>query len=170
MQIQIVPALADNYIFMLLSDSTEDAAAVDPGDAAPVLQYLAKTGRRLTAILNTHHHQDHTGGNKALLSHFPRIPVYGGLGDRGRIPDQTGFLKEGDSITVCGRNAAILDVPGHTRCSMCVNPPASTRIMSGLQRGSKDSKLPRFCESQLFHFCSKRNVKPIHSFAGTTRI
>jgi hydroxyacylglutathione hydrolase len=67
MQIQIIPALADNYIFILLDDSELEAAAVDPGDATPVLQFLTKTKRTLTAILNTHHHHDHTGGNAALL-------------------------------------------------------------------------------------------------------
>ena len=60
-----VPAFEDNYIW-LVSDS-RDAVVVDPGDAAPVEAYLARRGWRLTAILLTHHHQDHVGGVKALL-------------------------------------------------------------------------------------------------------
>jgi len=116
MQIVTIPALSDNYIYMLI-DEFEPllATAVDPGEAEPVLCYLQQTGRRLAAILNTHHHRDHTGGNSALLRKFPGIPVYGGADDRGRIPGQTDFLREKDEIAVCGNLASILDIPGHTR-------------------------------------------------------
>ena len=115
MQVITLQALADNYIFMILSEAGPDAAAVDPGEAEPVVQYLQETGRRLTAILNTHHHGDHVGGNGKLLQRFPGIPVYGGAGDQGRIPGQSVFLKEGDEIAVCGTKACVLDVPGHTK-------------------------------------------------------
>jgi hydroxyacylglutathione hydrolase len=108
-------AFTDNYIFMLYDDPAREAVAVDPGDATPALQYLQRTGRRLTAILNTHHHGDHVGGNRALLERFPGIPIFGGAGDRGRIPGQTGFLKEGNQIVVCGTHVRVLEVPGHTR-------------------------------------------------------
>ncbi len=115
MQVITLQALADNYIFVILSDTAPEAAIVDPGDAEPVFGYLQNTGRRLTAILNTHHHGDHVGGNSQLLKRFPGIPVYGGAGDRGRIPGQSVFLGEGDEIAVCGTKARILEVPGHTK-------------------------------------------------------
>ncbi len=115
MKVITIPAFTDNYIFLLLDDLSADLGVVDPGDAQPVLQYLKKNGRRLTSILNTHHHRDHTGGNKELLKHYPAIPVNGGAGDRGRIPGQTEFLGEGDEVSVSGAKARILDVPGHTR-------------------------------------------------------
>src|SRR5512137_2277252 len=98
MQVITLRALADNYIFLLLNEASPEAAAVDPGEAAPVLGYLQNAGRRLTAILVTHHHGDHTGGNRQLLQRFPGITVYGGLGDRGRIAGQSVFLDEGDEI------------------------------------------------------------------------
>jgi hydroxyacylglutathione hydrolase len=115
MQMIALPALADNYIFLLFDDLDQEAAVVDPGVAAPVLDSLWQAGRRLMAILNTHHHSDHTGGNRKLLDVFPGIPVFGGAGDRGRIPGQTHFLQEGDEIVVCNKTARILDIPGHTR-------------------------------------------------------
>ena len=115
MQVITIPALSDNYIFLLLNDTVREAAVVDPGVADPVLTYLQKTGCRLTAILNTHHHGDHTGGNRELLKAFPGIPVLGGSGDRGRIPGQTAYLEEGDEMVVSGVKARVLDVPGHTR-------------------------------------------------------
>jgi hydroxyacylglutathione hydrolase len=115
MRIIAIQALSDNYIFLLLDDQAQDLAVVDPGDANPVLAYLRGSGRRLTAILNTHHHGDHTGGNMALLEQFPGIPVYGGAGDRGRIPRQTAFLNEGNEIAVCDAKARILELSGHTK-------------------------------------------------------
>jgi hydroxyacylglutathione hydrolase len=115
MQIITLRALADNYIFLLLDDAGIEAAVVDPGDAAPVARYLQDSGRRLAAILITHHHSDHTGGNKELLNRFPGIPVFGGAGDRGRIPGHTVFLKDGDEFVICGASARVLEVPGHTK-------------------------------------------------------
>jgi len=114
MHIATLPALSDNYIFILVDNTARQAAAVDPGDAEPVLQYLEKNGLKLTAILNTHHHYDHTGGNRSLLQRYPKIPVYAGAGDRGKIPGQTEYLREGDEIMVSGSKAGILDIPGHT--------------------------------------------------------
>jgi hydroxyacylglutathione hydrolase len=115
MQVITLRALSDNYIYLLLNDAAPEAAVVDPGDAAPVLWHLQNSGRRLTAILNTHHHGDHTGGNADLAKRFPGIPVYAGVVDRGRIPGQSVFLKENDEIDVCGARAGVLEVPGHTK-------------------------------------------------------
>ncbi len=115
MRVAVLRAFADNYIFMLLDGSAPEAAVVDPGDPGLVLSYLQRTGHRLTAILNTHHHNDHVGGNRALLERFPRIPVFAGAGDHGRVPGQTAFLKEDDEIPVCGAKARVLELPGHTK-------------------------------------------------------
>jgi len=115
MQVVTLRAFTDNYVYLLLDEAAPEAAVVDPGEAGLVLERLKSAGCRLTAILNTHHHGDHVGGNRALLKRFPGIPVFGSAGDRGRIPGQTAFLKEGDEIFVCGAKARVLDVPGHTR-------------------------------------------------------
>jgi hydroxyacylglutathione hydrolase len=114
-QVTTLRALADNYIYLLLNEAAAEAAVVDPGDAAPVLWHLQNSGRRLAAVLITHHHRDHTGGNAHLLKKFPGIPVYASATDRGRVAGQSVFLRENDEIKVCGANARILEVPGHTR-------------------------------------------------------
>jgi hydroxyacylglutathione hydrolase len=124
MQVKTLRAFADNYIFLILNDASPELAVVDPGDAKPVLRYLSNSGRSLTSILITHHHGDHTGGNSALLEHFPGIPVYGGAGDRGRIRGQSVFLREGDEIAVCDSKARILEVPGHTKTHIAYFFPA----------------------------------------------
>jgi hydroxyacylglutathione hydrolase len=106
-----IPAFSDNYIWVVREGAA--AAVVDPGDAEPVLAYLEREGLALTAIVTTHHHGDHVGGNAALLARFP-VPVFGPAQER--IPGRTHALAEGDAITVPGvaLKLRVLDVPGHT--------------------------------------------------------
>jgi len=115
MQIERLPALSDNYIFLLYDRDRQEAAVVDPAEAAPVLRQLEALGATLVAILNTHHHSDHVGANTRLLQQFPQAIVYGGAEDRGRIPGQQVFLQEGDRVTFSDRTATVLFIPGHTR-------------------------------------------------------
>jgi hydroxyacylglutathione hydrolase len=87
---------------------------VDPGDADAVI--FAMEQRQLTpvAILCTHHHWDHTGGNQELVARY-QIPVYGPHGEK--IPACTHPLKEGDTLALAGSGTTfqVLEVPGHTR-------------------------------------------------------
>ncbi len=110
MKIIPIPAFDDNYIWLIRNGHY--AAAVDPGDAEPVLEYLDRHGLRLAAILNTHHHGDHTGGNEDLLRHA-NAPVFGPR--RENIPAVTHPVGEGDAVKLPGlAEFAVLDVPGHT--------------------------------------------------------
>ncbi|NJK40296.1 MAG: hydroxyacylglutathione hydrolase [Acaryochloridaceae cyanobacterium SU_2_1] len=114
MEIYQLPAFADNYLYILQDLERKIAAVVDPGDPIPVLQKLRELDTPLVAIFNTHHHSDHIGGNRQLLQHFPQAVVYGGAGDRGRIPGQQVFLQDGDRLEFGDRKAEVLFVPGHT--------------------------------------------------------
>jgi hydroxyacylglutathione hydrolase len=106
-----IPAFKDNYLW-LVHDGVH-AAAVDPGDAAPILDYLRGHQLTLTAILLTHHHADHIGGVPALLAHAA-VPVFGPRHDG--IAAVTAPLGEGDAVEVPGLalSLRVLDVPGHT--------------------------------------------------------
>jgi len=133
MQIYRLPALSDNYIFLLHHPDQNIAAVVDPADAKPVLQKLAQIGATLVAIFNTHHHADHVGGNAKLLQSFPEAIVYGGAIDRGRIPGQQVFLQEGDCVTFGDRTAEVFFVPGHTRAHIAYYfPPTDANEMGDL--------------------------------------
>ena len=114
MKIARIPALSDNYIFLLWDETQKIAAVVDPAEATPVLKKLAEIDAQLVAIFNTHHHGDHVGGNQKLIQKFPNLCVYGGEEDRGRIPGQQVFLKEGDTVQFAGREGKVYFVPGHT--------------------------------------------------------
>jgi hydroxyacylglutathione hydrolase len=106
-----IPAFADNYIWFLRDGDV--GAIVDPGDAAPVIAFLERTGISPCAILATHHHGDHVGGIPALLARG-QVPVFGPA--RERIPGRTQALAGGDRIVVPGIDATfdVIDVPGHT--------------------------------------------------------
>ncbi len=115
MKIYRLPALSDNYIFLLYDAETSTAGVVDPAESRPVLQKLTELGATLTAIFNTHHHGDHVGANRQLLQSFPATVIYGGAEDAGRIPGQQIYLKEGDTVNFAGRTGQVFFVPGHTR-------------------------------------------------------
>lgn len=114
MEIGRLPVFQDNYVFLLIDRQQRAAAVIDPGDPGPVITALAESNLTLTAILNTHHHRDHTGGNEILLHRFPGIPVFGGASDRGRIPGQTAFLEDGAHLEILGHPVQVFHVPGHT--------------------------------------------------------
>lgn len=107
-----VPAFNDNYLW-LINDGV-NAAVLDPGDAAPVIDALNANHLSLAAILLTHHHADHVGGVPDLLQRF-KVPVFGPRAEQ--IPDVTVPLAEGDraAIPELSLRFSVLDVPGHTR-------------------------------------------------------
>ena len=111
--IDILPALKDNYIYLGYHPQKNQAFVVDPGADAPVRHALARRGCSLDAILITHHHHDHVGGVAALVGEFS-CPVIGPDSERVRIPGLDHGIKGGDSIDVCGLQARVLATPGHT--------------------------------------------------------
>ncbi len=112
--IAAIPVLTDNYSWAIHGIDATRIIIVDPGEAKPILNYLAKNNLKLDAILLTHHHWDHTGGVQSLLSHFPDIAIYGSKLDE--IPGITHFIKENEVIILENLSAPIhiLAIPGHT--------------------------------------------------------
>ena len=104
-----LPAFADNYIWMLQLES--GAIVVDPGEAGPVLDALARRQVKLAAILVTHHHADHVGGVDALRE-ATGAQVFGPAGET--IPEPYVPLAGGDTAEVLGLPFSVIDVPGHT--------------------------------------------------------
>ncbi|MGE5537501.1 MAG: hydroxyacylglutathione hydrolase [Gemmatimonas sp.] len=109
-----IPALKDNYLWLAVEPEAAAVAIVDPAEAAPVREALDGLGLRLTHILNTHHHRDHTGANLELKDEFG-LTVIGPRADRDRIPGIDIAVGDGDRIRLGRCEAQVFDVPGHTR-------------------------------------------------------
>lgn len=108
---QIVPlrALQDNYIWVIRHDDT--AVVVDPGETAPVLDYLKIHSLELTHILLTHNHDDHTGGVNEIITHYPQVEVIGPV----ETDDfNTRTVRQGDTLEICDQPGYVMHTPGHT--------------------------------------------------------
>mmetsp|Transcript_15860 Transcript_15860/g.45554 ORF Transcript_15860/g.45554 Transcript_15860/m.45554 type:complete len:318 (-) Transcript_15860:234-1187(-) len=107
------PCLSDNYGYLIHDESTGATAAIDTPDADAYKRELDRKGWKLTHVLNTHHHWDHTGGNLELKS-AGDVTVVGPAVEKEKIPGIDSALGEGDTLTFGGTNARVMDVGGHT--------------------------------------------------------
>ena len=114
LRIERIPTLGDNYTYLLVCEATGEAAVVDAPEANPVLRRVEQVGARVTQILSTHHHADHSAANPELAKRFD-APVFGHASDTGRLPGLTDGLEEGDTVTVGRETARVLFIPAHTR-------------------------------------------------------
>ena len=119
MKIVQIPLLRDNYGYLIICQKTNTAGIVDPSEAEPVLRRVELEKVTLTAILNTHHHRDHTGGNEGLLAK-QSLEVYGHKSDQGRIPGLTRGVDEGDEIVIgrSTRKCPFHSGPHHGTCRL----------------------------------------------------
>jgi hydroxyacylglutathione hydrolase len=106
-----LPAFTDNYIWLI--HNRRAALVVDPGDHEPVIQAIEQLGLELLAILNTHHHADHVGGNFALYQRYG-CAIYGPTAEA--IPGLTHPLVDNDQISFpdLALSLQIISTPGHT--------------------------------------------------------
>jgi hydroxyacylglutathione hydrolase len=107
------PCLSDNYGVLIRDAEAGVCASIDAPEAAAVRGALAETGWRLTHILTTHHHHDHTAGNLALKEETG-CTIIGPKGEAQRIPGIDKAVGEGDAFSFGGFQVHVLDTPGHT--------------------------------------------------------
>lgn len=159
--ITAIPALQDNYIWAIHND--QYAAVVDPGEAAPVLAFLNARGLRLTAILCTHRHADHTGGI-AKLREVYNVPVYGRRHPGN--PFISHDLREGDrpELAAPGIVFDILEIPGHLDDHLAYVAPGILfcgDVLFGAGCGRNFEGTP----AQLFH-----SLQRLAQLPGDTRV
>jgi len=116
MRVRILPALSDNYMYLLVDENTKEAAIVDPVEPDTVIKAVAEEGVTLTTVLTTHHHWDHAGGNKELVTKLPGLAVI--AGDE-RIDGTTRLVSHGDQVTIGGMKVSCLFTPCHTTGHIC---------------------------------------------------
>ncbi|KAK7282452.1 hypothetical protein RIF29_11238 [Crotalaria pallida] len=114
MKIYHVPCLQDNYSYLIVDESTKDAAVVDPAEPEKVLQAANSHGLNLKLVLTTHHHWDHAGGNEQIKQLVPGIKVYGGSVDN--VKGCTDKVENGDKVSLgADINILSLHTPCHTK-------------------------------------------------------
>ena len=121
-----LPAFSDNYIWLLHHEGR--ALVVDPGEAAPVTQWLLENRLQLDCILVTHHHGDHTGGVASLQAKW-NAKVYGPALEN--LPFSFHRLQQGDRVTWSGIDFQTLEVPGHTagHIAFWAHPPQQDPLL-----------------------------------------
>jgi hydroxyacylglutathione hydrolase len=112
-QIYLFPCLKDNFGVLIRDPESGATAAIDVPEAAPVEAALKKTGWRLSDILVTHHHADHTQGIGEIKGHH-KCRVVAPRAEAARIAHVDETVSEGDTVRVGGLQGKVIDTPGHT--------------------------------------------------------
>lgn len=113
LEVELIPALSDNYIYLLHDPDDEVTGVVDPAEAAPVLEALERMRRRLDWVLITHHHADHTAG-LAELKARTGARAAGPRAEQARIKGLDLALGGGEELGFGHLKAQVLETPGHT--------------------------------------------------------
>ncbi|CAG4937009.1 unnamed protein product [Parnassius apollo] len=116
MDVKILPALQDNYMYLIVDKATKEAAIVDPVEPNTVLKAVQEHGVKLTTVLTTHHHWDHAGGNENLVKMQPGLQVYGG---DDRIGALTIKVQHNTKFNIGRLNVQCLFTPCHTSGHIC---------------------------------------------------
>ena len=164
-----------NYHYLVGCPDTGEALAIDPLDWESCLTRAKTRGWRITQILNTHEHRDHTAGNAALviatgakvLAHRNGAAIIGGV-DRG--------LSAGDIVRV-GRSVELecLDTPGHTMAHICLIAHSDTpALFSGdtlfnagvgnCKQGGDPESLFETCDALLARLPENTSIYPGHDY------
>jgi len=130
LDILLIPALSDNYIFLLHDPVSGETAAVDPAQAEPVIAALRKQGWHLDYIFNTHHHADHVGANLALKAQTG-CKIVAAADDRRRIPGIDIAVADGDSLKLGEHHFKVMAAPGHTLGHILYYCPDSLALFCG---------------------------------------
>ncbi|EGK96459.1 AGAP000416-PB [Anopheles gambiae str. PEST] len=123
MTVTKIPALKDNFMYLVVCNATRQAAVIDPVEPARVLEVAREQGCKLNQLLTTHHHWDHAGGNEALCEQYRQhadwgqLTVYGG--DDERIPGLTNRVGQDDTFAIGQLRVRCLATPCHTTSHVC---------------------------------------------------
>jgi len=130
LEIHQFPCLSDNFGVLIHDGAANVTASIDAPDADTVAGALKDKGWRLTHILTTHHHADHTGGNLALKTETG-CTIVGPRAEQGKIPGIDRAVAEGDTFPFGSFEMRVLDTPGHTAGHITYWCPAAGVAFAG---------------------------------------
>jgi len=125
-----LPFEENTYVVWL--PGRRDALVIDPGlEPELILDFLRQEALDVAAILNTHGHADHIGGNEALKQAYPQAPLIIGAREAPLLtdaqanlsapfglpiisPEADRLVREGDVVEAAGLRLEVLDIPGHS--------------------------------------------------------
>ena len=125
-----IPALSDNYIWLVHDSASGETMVVDPAVADPVLAEAEARGWKITQIWNTHWHPDHTGGNAAIKA-ATGCSVTGPAAEAARIPTLDVLVGEGDRVRLGAIEAEVMEVPAHTAGHIAFHLPSERLAFVG---------------------------------------
>ena len=125
-----IPALSDNYVWLVHEPESRETTVVDPAVADAVLAEAEARGWRITQIWNTHWHPDHTGGNAAIKAATGAF-VTGPAAEAARIPTLDRQVREGDRVALGAVEAEVLEVPAHTAGHIAYHLPSEETVFVG---------------------------------------
>jgi len=129
LEIAAVPALSDNYIWLMHDPDSGETVAVDPGEAAPVLAAAEARGWQITQVWNTHWHGDHVGGNAGVKAETGTLIT--GPSENGRIPTLDRIVEEGDTLRIGAHEAHVIAVGAHTAGHIAIHLPGEQIVFTG---------------------------------------
>ncbi len=130
LEIFIINALSDNYIYLLRNEHKNITSVIDPGEAEPVIKFLNNKRWHLDEVINTHHHHDHVGGNRELL-HFYKSKLIAPSYENDRISNIDILVSDNETINITGITTKIFHTPGHTLGHVCFYMPEEKSLFSG---------------------------------------
>lgn len=131
MPIVPIAQLADNFAYLVIDEEPNQCAVVDCAEADKVLAEARRRRVEIVAVLSTHWHFDHVGGNEELAAAIPGVKVYGGGAEGGRVPALTDAVEDGDQITVGGFEARVIGIPAHTNGHVAYYFPQLKAVFTG---------------------------------------
>jgi hydroxyacylglutathione hydrolase len=111
--IRLIECLTDNYGLLVHDPQTGATVAIDAPEAEPIIEVLEAKGWRLTDILVTHHHPDHTGAIPELKARYD-CRVVASRTEASKVPGVDQTVGEGDEVRVGALVACVIETPGHT--------------------------------------------------------
>jgi hydroxyacylglutathione hydrolase len=120
----------DNFAVLIHDEASGETASIDAPDAGAILSRLKNLGWRLSHILVTHHHGDHTAGNLALEQAFG-CTIVAPAAEADRIPGVDREVREGDRVGFCGVEAEVIATPGHTAGHVSYHVPGERLAFVG---------------------------------------